>query len=150
MLDNLKTSDWIAAGLRGLSAGLTIYAGSKLGGGGDTPDKPTPGTQTEFQPIGDMSFLPDGAMPITQAAGIANPDFGETVFQNLSAGVNQLAQVNTPMNMARMAFDPTAPLFDITPELDVDAIIPEAPQPMALPVDEVVPPNAYQVGDTIP
>ena len=42
------------------------------------------------------------------AAGIANPDFGETVFQNLSAGVNQLAQVNTPMNMARMAFDPTA------------------------------------------
>lgn len=151
MFDNLKSSDWIAAGLRGLSAGLTIYAGQGLGGGGGgTPNTPTPGTQTEFQPIGDMDFLPDGAMPITQAAGITNPDFGETVFQNLSAGVNQLAQVNTPMNMARMAFDPTAPLFDITPELDVDALIPEAPQPMALPVDEVVPPNAYQVGDTIP
>ena len=151
MLDNLKTSDWIAAGLRGLSAGATIYFGQALGGGGgDTPNTPTPGTQTASSPIGDMDFLPDNAMPITQAAGITSPDFGETVFQNLSAGVNQLAQVNTPMNMSRMAFDPTAPLFDITPELDVDAIIPEAPQPMALPVDEVVPPNAYQVGDTIP
>lgn len=151
MLKDLKTSDWIAAGLRGLSAGATIYFGQGLGGDGDKPkDTPTPGTQDANSPIGDMDFLPDNAMPITQMAGITEPDFGATVMQNIAGGPNALAQVNTPMNMARMAFDPTAPLFDITPELDVDAIIPEAPAPVALPVQEFVPPNAYQVGDTIP
>ena len=47
-----------------------------------------------------------------------------------------------------MAFDPSAPLFDVTPELDVDAIIPEAP-PVLDPVEGQVLPNAYQVGDVI-
>ena len=150
MFDNLKTSDWIAAGLRGLSAGATIHFGKGLGGGGDAPkNAPTPGTQTANSPIGDMDFLPDGAMPIMQQAGIDVPDFGATVSENIMSGVNQLAQVNTPMNMERMGFDPTAPLFDLTPELDVDAIIPAAPPPIGGPVDEVIPPNAYEVGDTI-
>ena len=147
MFGNLKKEDWIAAGLRGLSTGLTIYAASKMGGGG-TKDTPTPGTQTEFQPIGDMDFLPDNAFPILDAAGIDAPDFGSTVMQNIASGPNALAQVNTPMNMARMQFDPTAPLFDVTPELDLDAIIPAVP-PIGGAAGEVIPPNAYQVGDTI-
>jgi hypothetical protein len=149
MFKNLKSSDWIAAGLRGLSAGATIYFGQGMGGGGDTPkDTPTPGTQTANSPIGDMDFLPDGASPILGAAGVDVPDFGATVMQNLAGGPNALAQVNTPMNFSRMKFDPTAPLFDVTPELDVDAIIPSAP-PVGGLVEEVIPPNAYQVGDTI-
>ena len=149
MFKNLKKQDWIAAGLRGLSAGATIYFAQGMGGGGDAPkDTPTPGTQTANSPIGDMDFLPDGAMPIMQKAGIEVPDFGATVFQNVMAGANQLAQVNTPMNMARMEGVLSAPLFDVAPELDLDALIPEAP-PILDPVEGVVPPNAYQVGDVI-
>jgi hypothetical protein len=67
------------------------------------------------------------------------------------------------MNYSRMKFDPTAALFDVTPELDLDAIIPKAVGglvedalgggPGAIVgglVKEMIPPNAYQVGDTIP
>ena len=64
MFKNLKSSDWIAAGLRGLSTGATIYFTQGLGGGGDAPkDTPTPGTQTASQPIGDMDFLPATPCP---------------------------------------------------------------------------------------
>ena len=155
MFDNLKTSDWIAAGLRGLSTGLTIGLGQGFGGG-ETPKAPTPGTVTPTQPIGDMDFLPDGAMPILGQSGIDSPDFGATVAENLAAGPNLTAQINTPMNVSRMQFDPTAPLFDITPEVDLNAIIPDpinvggvVGQVTEI-TEEVIPENAYQVGDTIP
>ena len=106
-----------------------------------------------------MDFLPDGAFPILETAGVDAPDFGASVMSNIASGPNALAQVNTPMNYSRMRFDPTAPLFDITPELDLDAIIPEAVEnavgggPGAIVgglVRELIPPNAYQVGDIIP
>ena len=164
MFDNLKKQDWIAAALRGLSAGATIYFTQGMGGPGDgKKDTPTPGTQDANSPIGDMDFLPDGAFPILDWAGIdiEDMDFMASVLRNVQAGPNALAQVNTPMNYSRMKFDPTAALFDITPELDLDAIIPGAiggvvgdavdggPIVGGL-AQDLIPPNAYQVGDTIP
>ena len=152
MFGNLKSSDWIAAGLRGLSAGVTVLAMDGLGGGdsGDTPPPikaPTPGTVTPNSPIGDMAFLPDNAMPILENSGLTDIDFGSTVLENLEIGPNAFAQMNTPMNVQRMLFDPTAPMFDITPEVDLNAIIPEPVIGGVL--GQVVPENAYQVGDWV-
>ena len=155
MLGNLKSSDWIAAGLRGLSAGATVYFGQGLGGGGgegggDTPPPikaPTLGTVTPNNPIGDMAFLPDNAMPIFENSGLTEIDFGSTVLENLEMGPNAFAQMNTPMNVQRLQFDPTAPMFDITPEVDLNAIIPEPV--IGGVVGQVVPENAYQVGDWV-
>ena len=153
MFGNLKSSDWIAAGLRGLSAGATVLAMDGWGGGGGGNDQPppikapSPGTATPNSPIGDMQFLPDNALPIFENSGLTEIDFGSTVLENLEVGPNSFAQMNTPMNVQRMLFDPTAPMFDITPEVDLNAIIPDSLTGGVL--GQVIPENAYQVGDWV-
>ena len=198
VFDNLKKEDWIAAGIKGLSAGLTIYAATGLGGGGggDTPTPPTPGTQTQYQPIGDMEFLPDGAAPIfNQIPGMEDIDFGSGVMSNILSGPNQTAQVNSPMNMERLGWDSSIldsfDLNKVIPDwtdvfggtvgeimngfaddgMDMNGLVPgmflksgnpgvgllQQILPFAqqgvvnnLVENEAIPPNAYQVGDTIP
>ena len=69
MLDNLKTSDWIAAGLRGLSAGATIYLSGKAWAVAAAIRR-TRQPQERRQPAapsGTWIFCQMDAMPITQA-----------------------------------------------------------------------------------
>ena len=198
---NLKKQDWISAGIRGLSSGLTIWAATGLGGGDDAGggnNKPTEGTQTQYQPIGDMEFLPDGAAPIfgmSEGWDSGSIDFGSGVMSNIMSGPNQTAQINSPMNMERLGFDSSilgnfdlnevisdwtsvfdGPLGGVVQQfadkgVDVNALIPNVLSKMDNPAtgliqqilpfaqqgvidnlveNEAIPPNAYQVGDTIP
>ena len=124
---NLKKEDWIAAGIRGLSTGLTMWAATGLGGDDDTtqyePAPPTEGTQSKFQPLGDMEFLPDGAAPIFDA----NPgwlpesvDFGSDVMSNILSGPNMRSMVNTPQNLERLALDSS-----FLSNFDLNSVIPD-------------------------
>lgn len=128
---NLKQQDWIAAGIQGLSSGLTIYAATGLGGGGDNAPKPTPGTQTPYQPIGDMEFLPDGAAPIF-GGSTESIDFGSDVMSNIMAGPNQIAQANSTMNMDRLMFDSS-----ILENFDLNKAIPDWGEAFGGPMGDV-------------
>ena len=199
VFNNLKKEDWIAAGIRGLASGLTIYAATGLGGGGgdgDAPTPPTEGTQTKYQPIGDMEFLPDGAAPIfNQIPGLEDIDFGAGVLSNILNGPNMRSQINSVTNLQRLAWDSSIlnnfDLNKVIPDwssifegpmggvlnnfaesgMDMNGIVPnmflkpdnpgvsliEKILPFAqqgvvdnLVQNEAIPPNAYQVGDTIP
>lgn len=122
---NLKKEDWIAAGIRGLSTGLTIWAATGLGGddGGDdyNPKPPTEGSQTQYQPLGDMEFLPDGAAPIfSQIPGMPDIDFGSGVMSNILSGPNMQSQVNSIGNLERLAWDSS-----ILDNFDLNKVIPD-------------------------
>lgn len=200
VFNNLKKEDWIAAGIKGLSTGLTIYAATGLGGDSDTtkykPAPPTEGTQSKFQPLGDMEFLPDGAAPIfNQIPGLEDIDFGAGVLSNILNGPNMRSQINSVTNLQRLAWDSSilnnfdlnkvipdwSDIFDgpiggilnnfaesgadmngmvpgmfLKPDNPgvglIEKILPFAQQGVVdnLVQNEAIPPNAYQVGDTIP
>ena len=121
---NLKKEDWIAAGIRGLATGLTMWAATGLGGDGEGGnDTPTEGSQTQYQPIGDMDFLPDGAAPIFDRIPIPlvkNIDFGAGVMSNILNGPNMQSQVNSVGNLERLAWDST-----ILDNFDLNKVIPD-------------------------
>lgn len=134
---NLKKEDWIAAGIQGLSTGLTIWAATGLGGdkgGGYNPKPPTEGTQTKYAPIGDMDFLPDGAAPIfNQIPGMPDIDFGSGVMSNILNGPNMRSQVNSIGNLERLAWDSS-----ILDNFDLNKVIPDWGDAFPGPIGDVL------------
>ncbi|MGA0407646.1 MAG: hypothetical protein ACO3PR_06105, partial [Limisphaerales bacterium] len=132
-------TNWIAAGIRGLSTGLTMWAATGLGGGdNDTtqykPAPPTEGTQSKFQPLGDMEFLPDGAAPIfDQIPGFPDIDFGSGVMSNILNGPNMRSQVNSIGNLERLAWDSS-----ILDNFDLNKVIPDWGEVFEGPVGDVL------------
>ena len=78
MFKNLKTSDWIAAGIQGLTTFATAYAANALNNGGDVPDK-------SYQPSVEGQ---DAAFRIFSNIDSENPnlDFTGNLVENLLSG----------------------------------------------------------------
>lgn len=78
MFKNLKTSDWIAAGIQGLTTFATAYAGNALNSGGDVPD-------TSYQPSIEGQ---DAAFRLFNNMDAESPnlDFTGNLVENLLSG----------------------------------------------------------------
>lgn len=90
MFKNLKTSDWIAAGIQGLTAFGTAYIGNQL----NKPAGPTPGAELPSDAAQDASFRIFSNMD-----GQTDLDFSGNLVENILSG-------GTSRTGAPVGFDP--------------------------------------------